>query len=290
MPTDKRQRQRDNAATRAAALRAAQQRRANRRRGITAALAVIAVIAIVAFLVIRGGSSKKTMPITTKVTTTTVAPAGTPPKAPVVPAGASITGETPCPAPDGSAARTTSFAKPPPSCIDPSKQFVATFDTSEGRIVVDLDTKRTAGTVNNFIVLARYHYYDGSSFDRIDTSIDIIQGGSPSTQSIADPGPGYTINDEGGKFTYSPGDLVMARGAGKNSGAAQFFFVVGPNASHLNDQGTYVTFGHVSQGLDILQKVEGLNQPCPPNDQTGTCLGGAPSRPVVVRSITISQS
>lgn len=286
MPSEKRQRQRENAASRAAATRKAQLRAAARRRAALAGAAIIAVIAVIAIFVAQstGGSKKKVA----STTSTTVASKGGPPKATPVPAGASLTGPTPCPAADGSAVRTTSFKQAPPSCIDPSKQFTATFDTTEGKIVVALDTKRTAGTVNNFVVLSRYHYYDKSSFDRIDTSIDIIQGGSPTTQSISDPGPGYTINDEGGKFTYSPGDLVMARSQGANSGAAQYFFVVGPKASALDGQGTYVTFGHVTQGLDILQKIEGLYQACDPADQT--CLGGGPSRVVLVNSVTVTQS
>ncbi|GAC1538877.1 MAG: peptidylprolyl isomerase [Acidimicrobiales bacterium] len=299
MPSDKRQRQRENAASRAAAARQAQIRAAARRRALIAGAAIVGVIALIAIFVAQssGGGSKKKVssappPSTAaKGATTTIAAATStkgPPKAAPVAAGASLTGPTPCPAPDGTAARTTHFASAPPSCIDPSKKFTATFDTSEGRIVVDLDTKRTAGTVNNFIMLSRYHYYDKSSFDRIDTSIDIIQGGSPSTQSIADPGPGYTINDEGGRFTYAPGDLVMARSQGKNSGSAQYFFVTGPKASALDSQGTYVVFGHVREGLDVLQKVEGLYQACDPADQT--CLGGAPSKVVLVNSVTITDS
>jgi cyclophilin family peptidyl-prolyl cis-trans isomerase len=203
---------------------------------------------------------------------------------------------------DGSSPRTTHFAQAPPACIDPGKKWTATFDTTEGKIVVDLDTTRTAGTANNFVVLALYHYYDQTSFDRIDTSIDIIQGGSPDTQSISDPGPGYTINDEGGTFSqgsggnltgpftsYNPGDLVMARGSAAHSAAAQYFFVAGPKANELaNGGGPYVTFGHVSQGLDVLQKVEGLYEPC--GASQSTCLGGAPSRVVLVNSVTITSS
>ncbi|GAC1477998.1 MAG: hypothetical protein NVS1B12_13970 [Acidimicrobiales bacterium] len=296
MPSDKRQRQRENAASRAAAARQAQLRAAARRRAAVAGAAILAVIAVIAIFVAQStGGSKKKVTSSTAATSTTATPttgaasaAKGPPKAPPAPAGKSITGPTPCPAADGSSPVTSHFAQAPPSCIDPSKQFTATFDTTEGKVVVALDTKRTAGTVNNFVVLARYHFYDKSSFDRIDTSIDIIQGGSPSTQSISDPGPGYTINDEGGKFTYSPGDLVMARSQGKNSGAAQYFFVTGPKASALNDQGTYVTFGHVTEGLDVLQKIEGLYQACDPSDQT--CLGGGPSRVVLVNSVTITES
>ena len=307
MPSDKRQRQRQNSAARTAALRAAQQRRATRRRGIIGALAIAAVVGVVALIVVQStGGSKKTT-VSTKpaaAAATTVAPAttavpGAPPVASPVPAGKTITGVTPCPAADGSSPRASSFAQAPPTCIDPADQYTATFNTSQGQIVVALDTTHTAGTVNNFVTLARYHYYDGSSFDRIDTSIDIIQGGSPTTQTIADPGPGYTINDEGafttdssgtlhGPYTYAAGDLVMARGSGPKSASAQYFFVYGPAASALDQQGTYVVFGHVTQGLDVLQKVAGLYEACPSSDQT--CLGGAPSQVVLVNSITISQS
>jgi cyclophilin family peptidyl-prolyl cis-trans isomerase len=286
VPSEKRTRKRQNAQARAAAERAAQQRARQRRRLFRLAPFAI-VIAVVLAILIHGSSGKGKKASSTGSTTSTTASGG-PPRAAAVPAGAKITGATPCPAADGSSPRTTTFAKAPPMCIDPAKSYSAVFDTTEGKITVALDTKRTPATVNNFVVLARYHYYDKTSFDRIDTSIDIIQGGSPNTQSIDDPGPGYTIADEGGKFTYQPGDLVMARSSGPNSGAAQYFFVVGPKASALNDQGTYVTFGHVTSGMDVLTRVEGLYQACPSSDQT--CLGGAPSRVVLVNTVTITQS
>jgi cyclophilin family peptidyl-prolyl cis-trans isomerase len=270
-------------------------------------VAIVAVAAIIALFVFSNGSSPSKIassttvaPTTTGQPTTTIT--GTPPTAPPAPPGATITGATPCPNLNGSSPRTLHFASAPPSCIDPGKHWSATFNTTEGNITVAFDTSKTAGTANNFIVLALYHYYDKTSFDRIDTSIDIIQGGSPTTQSIADPGPGYTIHDEpGSQFTmdtqstlhgpyntYNPGDLVMARTTERNSAAAQYFFVVGPKGNSLGQTGTYVTFAHVTAGLDVLQKVEGLYEACPSSDQS--CLGGAPSRVVLVNSVTISSS
>ena len=73
----------------------------------------------------------------------------------------------------------------------------------------------------------------------------------------------------------------MARSSGENSGGGQFFFVTGPKASVLDSQGTYVTFGKVTSGLDITQKILALNS------GEGD-LGGAPSRAVEIRSITIT--
>jgi cyclophilin family peptidyl-prolyl cis-trans isomerase len=237
------------------------------------------------FFLTRNNGKKKAKVTTSAATTTTVAG---PPKAAPAPAGAKLSVWA-CPKPDGTSPRTDQFPNtPPPLCIDPSKTYTAHLATTEGEVDFLLDTKKTPNTANNYIVLALYHYYDNTSIDRIDTSIDILQTGSPKTQDITDPGPGYTIKDEGTGFTYVDGDVVMARGSAANSAAAQYFFVVGPKASQLNAQGTYVTFGHVTAGLDVLHKIETLYQACNPNDQT--CLGGAPSRVVTIKTVTITVS
>jgi cyclophilin family peptidyl-prolyl cis-trans isomerase len=186
---------------------------------------------------------------------------------------------TPCPAVGGESERVDSFAGPMENCIDPSKSYTATFDTTEGEIVVELDTQNTPGTVNNFVSLARYRYYDTTTIFRTDPSIDIIQGGGFSASDSV----GYTIADEGSGYQYSEGDLVMARSQGPNSGGAQFFFVTGPNGSLLNGQGTYVTFGKITQGLDVVKAIQALHSP------TDDGLGGKPSRTVTVNSVTITE-
>lgn len=229
----------------------------------------VLVIALFGVAQIGGGSSSTSD--TTAATTASTAPteSSTPAE--------SIKGKTPCPKTDGSEKRVTAFEQAPPMCIDTKKSYTATFDTSEGEIVVDLDVKRTPNTVNNFVVLANYKYYDGTPIFRTDPSIDIIQGGGPNNTS----GPGYTIKDEGGKFTYKEGDLVMARSSGPDSGGAQFFFATGPKVSLLDGQGNYVTFGKVSKGLDVVKAIMALHQA----DDSG--MGGAPSTPVTIKSVTI---
>ncbi|NDH11778.1 MAG: peptidylprolyl isomerase, partial [Actinobacteria bacterium] len=157
---------------------------------------------------------------------------------------------------DGSSPRTITFAEPHPMCIDTTKSHVAVFDTSEGEIRVTLNTAETPITVNNFVTLARWGYYDGTTIFRSDPSIDIIQGGAPRTESPSDPGPGYTIPDEPqfeetsagivGPYRYVPGQLVMARTALPNSSSAQYFFTTGENAARLDGQGVYVVFGESS--------------------------------------------
>jgi cyclophilin family peptidyl-prolyl cis-trans isomerase len=181
-----------------------------------------------------------------------------------------------CPAADGTSIKQSTFSQAFKQCIDPSKTYTATFDTSMGTIVVDLDTANVPGTVNNFVSLSRFHYYDGSLIFRTDPSIDIIQGGGKTNQDT----PGYTIPDEKNGFSYSEGDLVMARTADPDSAGAQWFFVGGPNASALDAQGTYVTFGKVTQGLDVVKNILAL---------AGED-GQTPTKTVTVNSVTIQES
>ncbi len=201
-----------------------------------------------------------------------------------------------CPATDGSAPRTIDFDAPQPLCINPEASYVAIFDTSEGEMRYELTASETPLTVNNFVTLARWGYYDNTLLFRTDPSIDIIQGGSPHTNSASDQGPGYTIPDEPafevdpatgaltGPYRYQPGQLVMARSAGENSAGAQFFLTTGPNTALLDSQGTYVVFGNTdAAGLAVAQSIIGLHEP-------GGALGGAPSREVTVNSVTIEVS
>lgn len=192
--------------------------------------------------------------------------------------GEQIEGDTKCPAADGTAVRTTNFTKAPPMCIDAKKSYTATFNTSEGAIEIALDTTKTPKTVNNFVTLSRYKYYDGSFIFRTDLNLDIIQGGGESNTDD----PGYTIEDEGNGYTYTEGDIVMARTGEPNSAGGQFFIVTGPKASSLNIQGTYVVFGKISKGLDVAKAILGLNA------GSGQ-LGGAPSRAVKITSVTIAE-
>ena len=168
------------------------------------------------------------------------------------------------------------------ACIDTSIPHTAVLDTSRGVVRVALDVTNTPGTVNSFVNLARFGYYDDTLIHRSAPSIGIVQGGSPKTNSAADPGPGYTLWDEGTGFTYRPGQLVMARTPQPNSAGAQYFFAITPDAGLLDGQGTYVVFGDVLEGLDVLEEILASHADDPENPG-----GGAPDPPVVVNSVSI---
>ena len=98
-----------------------------------------------------------------------------------------------CPATDGSSPRQTSFDGPFDMCIDPSKRYTAEMVTSMGSLTIALDPAAAPKTVNNFVSLARYHYYDGLTFHRVIQGF-VLQGGCPEGNGRGSPG--YSFKDE----------------------------------------------------------------------------------------------
>src|SRR5664279_3642977 len=122
--------------------------------------------------------------------------------------GATLTGDTPCPALDGSSARTTRFAKAPGTCIDATKSYTATLHTTKGSMVVTLDAADAPKNVNNFVVLSLYHFYDGTPFFRLVKDF-AAQFGDPSTHPSNAARFGYDIPDEFPKAgAYKVGTLA----------------------------------------------------------------------------------
>jgi len=151
----------------------------------------------------------------------------------------------PCPNPDGSSPRTQSFDGQPSMCIDPTKRYTALLSTSLGDMVIALDAAAAPLTVNNFVFLARYHYYDGVIFHRIIRGF-MCQGGDPTGTGTG--GPGYKFADELPKpRSYKIGSVAMAN-AGPNTNGSQFFLISGPSGVGLPPQ--YSLFGQIVTGLD----------------------------------------
>ncbi len=180
-----------------------------------------------------------------------------------------------CPAPDGSSPRRTSFDGPPPMCIDPAKPYTATMDTSLGEMVIHLDAAGAPSTVNNFVFLSRYHYYDGLNFHRIIDGF-MCQGGCP--EGSGRGGPGYRFADELPKpGRYEVGSVAMAN-AGPDTNGSQFFIVTG--ASGVGLPPAYSLFGKVVKGLDVADRMQ----------RVATAPGDRPVEDVVINSVTIDES
>jgi peptidylprolyl isomerase len=181
---------------------------------------------------------------------------------------------TPCPAPDGSSPKQQEFDEPPPMCIDPARRYTAEMVTTKGTMVIALDAAGAPLTVNNFVFLARYHYYEGIFFHRVIPGF-VLQGGDP--KGTGSGGPGYRFADELPKpGRYELGSLAMAN-AGPNTNGSQFFVISGPQGVRLPPQ--YSLFGKVVSGLDVVAAIDAIG--------TG---GGKPKEKVVIESVTITES
>src|ERR1700690_1521770 len=97
------------------------------------------------------------------------------------------------PNPDGSSEKRQNFDAAPPMIIDTEKTFPATMVTSKGILEIVLDALGAPNTVNSFVFLARWHYYDGIVFHRIIPGF-MCQGGDP--EGSGRGGPGYKFADE----------------------------------------------------------------------------------------------
>ena len=189
---------------------------------------------------------------------------------------------TECPAADGSSPKTQRFSAPPPMCIDVDRTYTATMVTTKGLLVIALDVKGATKTVNNFVVLARYHFYEGISFHRIVPGF-VIQGGDP--RQTGQGGPGYFFEDEPPKpGSYKVGSVAMAKTQQPNTNGSQFFIVTGDAGAALPPN--YSLFGQVTQGLDVLKAIDAVGTPESPTDPNG----GRPTEAVTIKSITIKES
>ncbi|MFL6206506.1 MAG: peptidylprolyl isomerase [Acidimicrobiales bacterium] len=278
MPSEKRQRQDEGRLMRLEAQRAATQKVQRKRNFRALALIIGAIVLVAAGIALFSADDADEDTSTADGSSTTAA---TGPENVVLPgAGASITGKTPCPPADGSAKRTTSFEQAPPMCIDASKTYTATLETTEGDIVIELDAKGAPQTVNNFVVLARYHFYDNVPFHRIVPGF-VNQAGDPVGPTPGTGGPGYTIPDElpaDPASAYPAGTVAMAN-AGPESGGSQFFLVIGDPNGALSGAGSYSVFGKVVDGQDVSEAIN--------------ALGGEdelPTAPVAITSVTITEA
>ena len=292
MGTAKRERQKANRAQRLLALERAQRKRRRNQtwlRGVVFLLAGAAVAVLISWLAFgrdnKSSSSTSTTASaaepTTEVVPTEPTTAFPPPS--TVP-GATLTGDTPCPAVDGSSARAIMFAKAPPMCIDATKTYTAKISTSKGDVTIALDAAKAPQTVNNFVVLALYHYFDNTECHRIIESF-VVQCGDP-TGTGSGANPGYSIPDELPTAAYAIGDIAMANTGSPNTGGSQFFIISGTQGASLPRQYSY--FGKVTAGLDTTVKaLDAVHGPA----SSATDPGGVPTaEQVVISSVTITIS
>ena len=183
-----------------------------------------------------------------------------------------------CPAVDGSEAQQREFAEYPPFCIDADTTYTATIVTNFGEFTIELDQRRAPLTVNSFVTLARYHYFDDTECHRAIPGF-VVQCGDPTATGSG--GPGYEMPDElplAGE--YEIGSIAMAN-AGADTGGSQFFIITGPDGAALPP--SYSLFGQVVDGLDST--VAALDAVANPENN-----GVPPLEQILIESVTITET
>jgi len=277
--TSKRERQKKNREARREQVTRRQQQGKARKRGSQVGVVVLLVVALVGFVFVTGNNSNTDVSETeTESTQETVDTTQD-----TVAAQASMPfeyGTSACPPIDGSAEQRREFTDSHQLCIDPTKTYVATFDTTQGSFSVRLLSDRAPGTVNNFVSLARWKYFDGTKCHRVIEDF-VVQCGDPTATGTG--GPGYSFADELPQAgEYKIGSLAMAN-SGPNTNGSQFFVITGNSGASLPP--SYSLFGEVVDGLDTAVKAMGaLFNPDP------AANGVPPAGDIVLKSVTISES
>jgi len=164
------------------------------------------------------------------------------------------------------------------------------FDTTAGRIRVELFPDAAPKTVANFLDYVKAKHYDGTQFHRVIAGF-MIQGGGFTPDFKQKPTkPPVAIESEASSkagLLNVPGTLAMARTGDPNSATAQFFINVADN-KFLNfrspdPQGIgYTAFGKVVDGMDVVAKIAKS-----PTGGGGPFPKDVPQTPIVINAATL---
>lgn len=235
-----------------------------------AAAVAIAVVLLIVFL---GGNDEKDPSASP---TNTASASATPIAGCTVP--------SPEPTPNGK-----TFNKAPAMTVNKDKIYVATLQTSCGNIIMRMDPRVDAATVNNFVFLARQGFYDNTKFGRVqnDPGFGLIQAGTQ-TGGISG-GVDYTYQGAtppaGTK--YARGVVAMANSQGPSTNGSQFFIVV-TSADFLNQNPNYSILGKVEDAAS-LATLDKIIQAKGPPVQPGQSLGVTPNPAIFIIKVSIAE-
>jgi peptidyl-prolyl cis-trans isomerase B (cyclophilin B) len=159
-----------------------------------------------------------------------------------------------------------------PFQITSSSNPLATLETSEGTVVLELWPNEAPNHVNNFIELAEKGFYSNRLFHRVIANF-MVQTGCP--EGTGTGGPGYSIGPEFNAQSFKKGVLGMARAAAVDSAGSQFFVCV---ADRPDLDKKYTAFGRVFEGQEIVDRISVVPT---------TAGVDRPHKDVILKSVTV---
>lgn len=133
----------------------------------------------------------------------------------------------------------------------------AVVETSAGTFVIDLAPDAAPNQTAYFMKLAAEGAYEGTIFHRA-IKYGMVQGGDPLTRdpskrSLYGTGGLNLVKAEGRAPKMLRGSVAAVLIPGKPDSAGAQFFIVLADQPALDNQ--YTVFGHVSDGIEVLQKI-----------------------------------
>jgi peptidyl-prolyl cis-trans isomerase B (cyclophilin B) len=124
---------------------------------------------------------------------------------------------------------------------------------SYGKIVIEVDRNEAPKTAKNFISLVKSGFYDGLTIFRAQKDF-VIQGGKNETANLRPIKGEFQSNGHKNDISHTRGVISMARTNDPNSATSQFFITLHDKAA-LSLDGDYAGFGHVVEGMDVVDKI-----------------------------------
>ncbi len=146
----------------------------------------------------------------------------------------------------------------PKQTIGRGEKVTVTMKTSCGTFKIALDTERAPKTSNSFAYLAEEGVYDDTTFHRVVPEF-VIQGGDP--EGTGSGGPGYSVDEKPpASLAYTKGVVAMAKTSAEPPGrsGSQFYVVTAADAGLPPE---YALAGEVSEGYDVVERIEKLAGP-----------------------------
>jgi cyclophilin family peptidyl-prolyl cis-trans isomerase len=136
----------------------------------------------------------------------------------------------------------------------------AVVDTTAGTFVIDLAAEAAPNQTAHFMKLAADGAYDGTIFHRV-VKYGMVQGGDPLTRdaskrALYGTGGLNAVKAEARAPKMTRGSVAAVMVPGKPDSAGSQFFVVLADQPSLDNQ--YTVFGHVADGIEVLQKISEL--------------------------------
>lgn len=131
--------------------------------------------------------------------------------------------------------------------------------TSDGEIVVELETTKTPATTANFLAYVKSGFYANTIFHRVVPGF-VVQGGGYTTGYVQKSGllAAIKLESQAGLSNVA-NTIAMARSTAADSATSQFYFNTVNNATALDYASAtapgYAVFGRIISGADTVTKI-----------------------------------